>query len=292
MFQKNSFRVILLVLVICLFNVGGCGSEEGTDTGTNNGTTQNGAAESLISISQLDIGDMVVDGTWEWGHRVGENYSGSGEQKPVVWILAAKDHYETEEGIGSVTLVAGELIGLHVFDDSTDRGHPRGNNTWRDSGEPDAENGLRKFLNQEFYGAISAPFREAILNTELPNATLAGETYITSDRVFALSQTELGGGAQDTHVIGERLPYFNIDDPAELAQRRIGVLDGNPVSYWTRSPSSEFGFTARFVHGENGWFYRHYTDNAEMGVRPALNVHSGVEVTERPNEKGIHEIRW
>ena len=70
------------------------------------------------------------------------------------------------------------------------------------------------------------------------------------------------------------------------------MLDNKPVSYWTRSPSSEFSFTTRFVHSENGWFYRHYADNAEMGVRPALNVHSEVEVTERPNEKGIHEIRW
>ena len=292
MFKNKNFLIITLWFCVCLISVVGCAPEEETKTATKNGEKPSQELGAMIPISHLEVGNKVVDSSWEWGHLVGENYSGSGERKPVVWVIAGMDHFDTEEGVSHVTLIAEEVIGLHHFDDSTDRGHHRGNNAWEDSGKTDATAGLRTFLNQEFYGTLPQHFRDAILETNLPNATGTGATYTTSDRVFALSQTELGGGSQDTHIIGERLPYFNTDNPEVLAKRRISTLDGQPQSYWTRSPSAEYSFTARFVHGDNGWFYRHYTDNKEMGVRPALNIHAEVEATEHPNEMGVHEIGW
>ncbi len=47
-----------------------------------------------ISIGELPIGARVADPSWEWEFRTGNNYSGSGNVKPVTWIVVAKDHYE------------------------------------------------------------------------------------------------------------------------------------------------------------------------------------------------------
>ena len=44
-------------------------------------------------IYELNVGDRVVDNGWTWEFRTGNNYTGVGEVKPLVWVVAAKDQY-------------------------------------------------------------------------------------------------------------------------------------------------------------------------------------------------------
>jgi hypothetical protein len=117
-----------------------------------------------IPIGDLPIGARVVDPSWEWEFRTGDNYSGSGAVKPVTWIAVAKDHYDGLQP--HVTLLAEELIGKHAFDDSTNRGSRYGLNHWGDSGINNASRGLRPWLNSSgihsgegFYRAFSESFK-------------------------------------------------------------------------------------------------------------------------------------
>jgi HEAT repeat protein len=130
-----------------------------------------------ILIGDLPIGARVVDPSWEWEFRAGDNYTGNGEVKPVSWVIVAKNHYGYMER--HITLLSEELIGKHVFDNSTDRDHENskyGYNHWGESGTANATRGLRPWLNstdihagEGFYRAFSDNFKEAVLETTLPN---------------------------------------------------------------------------------------------------------------------------
>ncbi len=53
--------------------------------------------EPTKRLGDLQVGDRVVDPSWEWEFRSGDDYtldSGAGDPtKPVTWIVVAKDHY-------------------------------------------------------------------------------------------------------------------------------------------------------------------------------------------------------
>ena len=79
------------------------------------------SAYAIKTLGELNIGDKVVDNSWEWEHRTGPDrwdgvpYSGTGVTMPVTWIVVAKDHYGPNSG---VTLLSEELIGKFMFDNS------------------------------------------------------------------------------------------------------------------------------------------------------------------------------
>jgi len=247
-----------------------------------------------IPLSELPIGAWVVDPSWEWEFRLGVDYSnydeegvttGPGEVKPVTWIVVAKDHYD---GIGShVTLLSEELIGRYSFDSSTNREHEYaqyGYNHWGDSGNANAAYRLRPWLNstgihsgEGFYQAFSESFKNAVLNTTLPNKEWKNSTtYSTNDRVFLPSTTELGDSAHNyTYLIGLAYPYFSGVDSAE----RIAHIGGETWEYWMRSPDSRFGSLVKFVFIDGG-FYAGQAYYDGDGVRPALNLRADVMVSE------------
>lgn len=263
-------------------------------------------------LGDLEIGDRVADPTWEWEHRMGVCYSNRnrtgnpvplGVTKAVTWVVAAKDHYDVEGGCPHVTLVTEDLIALHPFDDSTDRGvkWEFGSNHWGDSGLPNASYGLRPFLNSldkgeyayagsGFYAAFSERFRSGLLTTILPNVLWdSGVAYTTHDRVFALSSTELGLSSH--YTLGSVLPYFNLTQGSIAHMARVAAqLPGFAGSglggmeyewYWTRQPesSSEYYLDAVLVTGSMAGST---APTPSFGVRPALNLRADVPVSLAP----------
>ncbi len=228
-----------------------------------------------IPIGDLPVGARVVDPGWEWEFRSGYGYTREeGDQtKPVTWIVVAKDHYEGLDP--HVTLLSEELIGMHVFDNSS---HVTtwGYNHWGESGtHSSAERGLCPWLNstgihsgEGFYRAFSESFTGAVLTTTVPNKEWEnGSAYSTQDKVFIPSTTELGD--RDTYHIGTVYPHFKVDG----AEKPVASLGGTTWSwwYWTRSPDSYGGGYVLGV-ASSGAFNRSRAYYVGIGVRPALNL--------------------
>ncbi len=270
-----------------------------------------------IPIGDLPIGARVVDPGWEWEYRLGVDYSGSdwvgdptppGEVKPVTWVVVARDHYDGLEP--HVTLLSEDLIALYRFDNSTGWGYENdeyGYNHWGDSGTANATHGLRPWLNstgihagEGFYRAFSESFTRAVLTTTVPNKEWEnGSTYSTSDNVFIPSSTELGDEEHDwTYRIGDVYAYFTGAGDRERVALMFGdgwyeiiekiwgkdQLDGwgiygNNWNYWTRSPGSNCGYSVRRVRSA-GEFYFFDANYVDIAVRPALNLKSGILVSE------------
>jgi len=267
-----------------------------------NTKVQNAVADYLIDysngtipISALPIGARVVDTSWTWQFRTGDNYSGSGDVKPVNWIVVAKDHYKDLEP--HVTLLTEELIGRYVFDNSTNRGHAYagyGYNHWGECGNGNATCGLRlwlnstgmrhKFIGKSFYQTFSKSFKMAVLETTLPNREWTNRTiYVTCDKVFVPTITELGLSMFDCPLqIGTAYAYFAEGYKIKpKANHR-----GKPDWYWTRSPDYYCGAYVNLVAkgGESHNIYiRDYAAINTYGVRPALNLKSDTPVTEIRN---------
>jgi len=237
-----------------------------------------------IPIGDLPIGARVVDPTWEWEYRTGENYTGRGIVKPVVWILVAKNHYAGLEP--HVTLLAEELIGLYTFDDSTNRDHEYaeyGYNHWGDSGTMDARYGLRPWLNSSgihadggFYLLFSENLKQAVLTTTVPNKEWRNdEIYFTEDNVFIPSSTELGGHEHGYNIyLGSIYHYFSVTGEEN---RKATMLGDNWHDYWTRSPESVYG--AVIYVDTNGWFENVSARYGGQGVRPVVNLRSAILVS-------------
>lgn len=279
--SKKGFKVLATVMVTGLLLFGGIslfGEKPDLD-----GDYLIDSEFGTKPLADLEIGDRLVDPSWKWEFRKASNYTGSGENKHVVWIVVAKDHYD---GLDShVTLLAEVLIGRHAFDNSTDRGSENGNNHWGDSGATDADYGLRPWLNSTgihkemgFYEAFSNEFSAAVKITNIPNKDREGNSYTTADKVFIPSTTELGDSIHDrTYEIGTVYPFF---DDAENADR-IAALDGEDSWHWTRSPDTRVISLVRYVNSE-GELWDHYANDSRLCVRPALNMKSEIMVSEIP----------
>lgn len=268
-------------------------------------------------IGDLQIGDRVVDPTWKWEYRESALYTGSGESSPVTWIVVAKNHYAVEGGKPHVTLISEDLIAYYIFDNSTNRngidepdsGWNQGSNHWGDSGKQDASHGIRAFLNsldptgynyqgEGFLAAMGNRFRNAVLSTEVPNATRFNEnrewsdvmtTYVTEDKVFVFSRTELGDTVPPGYTkIGTPIPYFMAEENVVEERRKAKLPFRSDFSnYYTRSPGPS-GSSVNYVTLQ-GMTTRGFATN-NLAVRPALNINAGLRVSQK--DEGIFEIEW
>ncbi len=234
-------------------------------------------ADKKLILSDLEIGQKVVDKSWTWEFRTDDNYSGSGKTKPVTWLIVGKDHYQ---GAGKhITLLSENLIGKYRYS-SLD-------NNWQESD-------LRVFLNDTFYNSISNSFKNIIVLTKLPNYRYKRETYYTTeDRIFVLSQTELGGDSSSTHRIGNALAYYSNKNELHLKKMLITGINIEE-KYWlysTRSPDSRRSYGVRSVY-TGGSFNYDYADTAGGGVRPALNLSSEIPISVIKTDDGVYEIVW
>lgn len=282
--MKHHYSWIKTLIIILL--IAGCSSDGG---GNNKASTQN--------ITELNIGDRIVDTGWTWEFRHGYGYSNYGtseKTEPVVWIVVAKDHYAA----GTVTLITENLLGFYAYDSSIiDSGLLAGKNQWNQSGET-RPGGLRPWLNstgfhqgEGFYNAFSADFKGIVLATQVENKEYdTGKSYVTTDNVFIPSHTEMGATDHEgTYEIGKPYEYFVGADYIRLRAKILG--ESWERDYWTRSPYSA-GYRPVGMVSTSGIYVSNFADFNSVGVRAVVNVGSGVKVSKEANEQGVFEIKY
>lgn len=280
----SSFLIIILI---------GC-SNNTTNADTDNNSDNNNSNTSGKTIEQLNVGDKVVDPNWTWEFKQGYGYTDYNENEvtePVVWIVAAKNHYMDN----SITLIAENLIGFYYFDATTLEGMLAGYNHWGNSGL-NASTGLRPWLNSTdqhtgdgFYNAFSSDFKNIILPTTIDNAEYdTGNHYTTIDNVFIPSHTELGDTEHlDTFELGKVYEYFIDADYVKLRAKILG--ESWERDYWTRSPYTQ-GYRPVGMMSTSGIYVSNFADFNNVGVRPVVNISSNTKISNEPNENGVYEI--
>lgn len=82
---------------------------------------ENVHASTLLEIKDIPVGSLVVDNTWQWTHRTGDNYTGTGVSKPIEWIVVdtnshyKQSHYDNTSMNDHVTLLTNEIIAKYNF---------------------------------------------------------------------------------------------------------------------------------------------------------------------------------
>ncbi|SET76366.1 hypothetical protein SAMN05660297_03422, partial [Natronincola peptidivorans] len=222
----------------------------------------------LTAIKDLPTGTIVYDSQSYWQHRTGLNYSGTGENEPVEWIVVAEGHYSTTPNNDSVTLLSNEMIGRYKYD-----GVPPVSSDWEDSE-------LRNWLNTTFYNHFSNSFKDNILSTLVPNKTYDSDIIShTTDKVFMPSTTELGATLYTyTRVVGSNWGYFTDNTSRRAHFSYPNTRSGEYISYWTRSPGTITGDgVIRVFNGS--------VDDAPapamhegFGVYPVININGNAKV--------------
>ncbi len=233
-----------------------------------------------LTLTELEIGDRVVDPSWSWEYRSEDGYENACKDNYVTWIVVAKNHYSNLEP--HVTLLSKELIGCYLFDNSTNRGTPMGSNHWGDSGKGNATKGLRTWLNstgvndgEGFFQVFSENFKSIVVETELPNKDWQmGESYKSNDRVFIPSTTEMGDTLHTwTYEIGKPYAYFKDAKMPEL----FADLCDDVKWYWTRSPNR---FDSYYVRRFSTRDYKiNYANDDSIAVRPVVNVQANAPIS-------------
>lgn len=81
------------------------------DKGEGNGENDEDQVSKEVTLNDIAIGSIVYDPNWEWEHKPGDSYSGSGVTKPVKWIVVAKNHYAPNQ----IILMTEEIIARQVL---------------------------------------------------------------------------------------------------------------------------------------------------------------------------------
>jgi len=279
----SSFILVALI---------GC-SNDTTNADTDNNSNNN-RSNGNKTIDSLNVGDKVVDPNWTWEFKQGYGYTDYNENEvtePVVWIVAAKNHYMDN----SITLIAENLIGFYYFDATTLEGMLAGYNHWGNSGL-NASTGLRPWLNSTdqhtgdgFYNAFSSGFKNIVLPTTIDNAEYdTGNLYTTVDNVFIPSHTELGDTEHiDTFELGKAYDYFIDADYVKLRAKILG--ESWERDYWSRSPYT-MGYRPVGMISTSGIYASNFADFNNVGVRPVVNIGSNIKISNEPNENGVYEI--
>lgn len=280
-------------------------------------------------ISNLPVGAKV---------KFGQYQVESEAVQPIVWQVAGINHYKDSLNPSikdHVTLLTNNIIDLRGFDakepsnaDTNRRNY--GNNRYRDSN-------LRQWLNKSAYpwfaethsadepptdagtndygtgyddkagflssftadelGAILVTNLRVVLNT----VTDGGGSETLTDKVFLLSNTEVGLANENGIAEGALLPLFSSDASrvAYLTQQAFNYTKstskpsavGNAWYWWLRSPSAGGADLVRSVLASGALNYGS-AYGGSYGVRPALNLESGILVSDVPGGDGVYTIVW
>lgn len=303
--MQNKLKrwIIVFFALILVMSMSACSSNSNGDNNTptngnndNNNDDNDNDSTSLL-LSDLNIGDIVYDSSWEWEFKQGDNYTTFWDDEPTLpvrWIVVAKDHYDAN----TVTLVSEHLIGFYIFDNSIlESGLLAGRNHWGNSGLNNGA-GLRPWLNstgeysgEGFYNAFSSQFKNIVVSTTIEN--IDGDTkvpYTTTDNVFIASHTEMGGTlddfSQETFELGKAFPYF-VD--ADYTKLEAGFPRRFTYDYWSRSPYAR-GYRVVGMITTSGLYVDWFADASNIGVRPVVNVTSSILVSKDADEENVYEI--
>ena len=156
-----------------------------------------------------------------------------------------------------------------------------------------------------FLTGFSAQMKAALLDTTLTVAKATvdgGGSESVVDKVFLLSKQEFGLGSENSIAEGSLLALFSSDNSSRLCKPTANAVSNSTYTssslsasqnwlWWLRSPLSSSSYFVRLVHTDgssdsNGAFY------GSRGVRPALNLSSGILVSDTADSDGAYTIVW
>lgn len=272
-------------------------------------------------LSSLPVGAKVKD--------TNTKYNG----EAITWLVGGHNHY----GSNQTALVSEKIITLKAFDaieaSNTDSNRKTyGNNRY-------SQSNIRQWLNSDktsWYSAqhsadappnnanvnsnyneydaepgfltnFSANLRNSLvaapLTTAKNTAVDGGGSETVSDKVFLLSNTEVGLANENNIAEGNRLSLFTTADSSRLAYPTAEVISNSefkdatslatskPWRYWVRSPYASFSFSARHVDMSGALSYANACFG-HIGVRPALNLNSEILVSDSVDSDGAYTIVW
>lgn len=170
-----------------------------------------------------------------------------------------------------------------------------------------------------FYGAFSANFRKQVLDTCVPNVDInSGEHFITRDKVFIPSHTEVNGEKGPLYnynitdyqgyklTVGSLLPYFDDMSQHDLCFKRLPADMEGFYYYWTRSAcrsnySHYKGHSNYLDNGEllavhvysfsEGFIASVNASNNMVGVRPMVNLKADTPVCSEQRSGGVYYLK-
>ena len=272
-------------------------------------------------LSSLPVGAKVKD--------LNTKYYG----KPIIFQIIDKNH--AGYPANSVTLITERIITFKAFDakepsnPNTNR-HDWGNNRY-------AHSNIRQWLNKDtspwyatqhsydappnnsnvwsnyndyeaeagFLSNFSAELKSKLLLTTLTVAkntvTDGGGSETVQDKVFLLSETEVGLGNENGIAEGTPFSFFSSDaarrayptaEAVSNSEYQDSSLNANqPWHWWLRTPDAGFAHNARYVSSSGSLsFVNAY--GGLCGVRPALNLPSDILVSDSPDTDGAYIIVW
>lgn len=147
--------------------------------------------------------------------------------------------------------------------------------------------------------------KAALLDTTLTVAKATvdgGGSESVVDKVFLLSKQEVGLGSENSIAEGSLLALFSSDKSSRLCKPTANAVSNSTYTnsnlsasqnwqWWLRSPYSSYSSSVRFVYtsgssGDSSAFHGRY------GVRPALNLPSGILVSDSADSDGAYTIVW
>ena len=252
-------------------------------------------------INSLDLNDKIKFG----------KYQG----KEIIWKIADKNHLGYPSN--SVTLVSDVILCEKAFDakepdNSNSSRQDYGNNRYKHSNirqwlnksgnswyeaqhsadEPpisdlvsqnpyDSEAGFLTEFTTEELNVILDTSLTVVLNTVIDG----GGSETITDKVFLLSETEVGLGNENDIAEGSQFPIFT-DDNSRIAQH-----NGSNDYWWLRTPDAEHASYVRNVYSD-GSLRSNFAYGGSCGVRPALNLKSDILVSDAPDSDGAYTIIW
>lgn len=157
-----------------------------------------------------------------------------------------------------------------------------------------------------FLTGFSAQMKAALLDTTLTVAKSSvdnGGSESVVDKVFLLSRQEVGLGSEFSIAEGSLLALFSSDNSSRLCKPTANAVSNSTYTnsnlsasqnweWWLRSPYSLNSYSVRLVDSNGGSGITSYAYIGIYGVRPALNLSSGILVSDTADSDGAYTIVW
>lgn len=277
------------------------------------------AAMASIDISALPVGAKVKD--------TGTTYYGS----PIIWQVADKNHSGyPANSVTLVAANILKIAAFDAKESGNSNSNRRGfgNNRYalsnirqwlNKSGSswyvaqhsadatPSSENvSCNPYDGQSgFLTDFSAQMKAALLDTTLTVAKATvdgGGSESVVDKVFLLSKQEAGLGSENSIAEGSLLALFSSDNSSRLCKPTANAVSNSNYTesslsasqdwwWWLRSPHSSMSNGVRAVY-TNGGNSIYDANIGKGGIRPALNLSSGILISDSADSDGAYTIVW
>lgn len=174
---------------------------------------------------------------------------------------------------------------------------PNNANVYSNYNEYDAQPGFLSFFEESFRNAILDSTIRVAKNT----VTDSGGYEDITRKVYLLSNTEVGLANENSVAEGTKWDLFSNDNSRKANPTAEAVSASeytnsslnasSPWYWWLRTPYAGYSNRARYVNSD-GTLYNGGAYGGYCGVRPALEVGSGILVSDSVDTDGAYIIQW